>query len=568
MAALVVGVVALPLSMALAIASDVPPQYGLYTAIIAGITCALLGGTRFQVTGPTAAFVVILVPIVHAHGIGGLLVAGMMAGVMLVLMGLARLGKLMQFVPHPVTSGFTMGIGLVIGLLQLKDAFGLKACPASGPMPQGCLAKSEGTIDYLGRLFEARGGINGWDLAIAVLTLALLIVVPKIIKKIPAPLIALTLVSVLVLLAQRLFPDAWHFHATTIGSKFHYTLSGGQTGNGIPPLPPLPMLPWNIVDGTHPAFSLDYHTIRELLPSAFAIAMLGAIESLMAAVVVDGMSGTRHDPNAELIALGVGNILCPFFGGIAATGALARTATNIRAGARSPLAAVMHAIFILACTIALAPLVGYLPMAGLAALLILVAKNMSEARHFFRLSRIAPKHDVIVMLTCFGLTVVFDMVIAVTVGVVLAALLFMRRMSVLTKAELEEPAELKVDVPPGVRVYEIAGPLFFGAAKSAMEVLHTVGDKDHTYVLDMKAVPTIDATGLVALESVLDRLRRSKIKVIFAGLAPEISEVLDRAGIKREAGKIAYAPDVETAISMAIVHAARVVKEASGPVAA
>jgi SulP family sulfate permease len=568
MAALVVGVVALPLSMALAIASDVPPQYGLYTAIIAGITCALLGGTRFQVTGPTAAFVVILVPIVHAHGIGGLLVAGMMAGVMLVLMGLARLGKLMQFVPHPVTSGFTMGIGLVIALLQLKDAFGLKACPASGPMPAGCLAKSEGTIDYLGRLFEARGGINGWDLAIAVLTLALLILIPKIIKRIPAPLIALTLVSIAVLLAQRLFPDAWHFHATTIGSKFHYTLSGGQTGNGIPPLPPLPMLPWNIVDGTHPAFSLDYHTIRELLPSAFAIAMLGAIESLMAAVVVDGMSGTRHDPNAELIALGVGNILCPFFGGLAATGALARTATNIRAGARSPLAAVMHAIFILACTIALAPLVGYLPMAGLAALLILVAKNMSEARHFFRLSRIAPKHDVIVMLTCFGLTVVFDMVIAVTVGVVLAALLFMRRMSVLTKAELEEPAELKVDVPPGVRVYEIAGPLFFGAAKSAMEVLHTVGDKDHTYVLDMKAVPTIDATGLVALESVLDRLRRSKIKVIFAGLAPEISEVLDRAGIKREAGKIAYAPDVETAISMAIVHAARVVKEASGPVAA
>jgi SulP family sulfate permease len=566
MAALVVGVVALPLSMALAIASEVPPQYGLYTAIIAGITCALLGGTRFQVTGPTAAFVVILVPIVHQHGIGGLLVAGMMAGVMLVIMGLARLGKLMQFVPHPVTSGFTMGIAVVIGVLQLKDAFGLKACPLTGPAPEGCLAKSEGTIDYLHRLVEARGGINGWDVGVAVLTLALLIYIPKIIKKVPAPLIGLTLVSVLVLLAQHFFPEGWHFHVTTIGSKFHYTLAGGQTGNGIPPLPPMPLLPWNLADATHPAFSLDYHTIRELLPAAFAIAMLGAIESLMAAVVVDGMSGTRHDPNAELIALGIGNILCPFFGGIAATGALARTATNIRAGARSPFAAVMHSIFILACTIALAPLVGYLPMAGLAALLIVVAKNMSEARHFFRLSRIAPRHDVIVMLTCFGLTVVFDMVIAVTVGVVLAALLFMRRMSVLTKAELEEPHELKVDVPPGVRVYEIAGPLFFGAAKSAMEVLHTVGDKDHTYILDMKAVPTIDATGLVALESVLDRLRRSKIKVIFAGLAPEISEMLDRAGIKREVGKIAYAPDVETAISMAIVHAARVAKEA--PVAA
>ncbi|MBV8756777.1 MAG: C4-dicarboxylic acid transporter DauA [Deltaproteobacteria bacterium] len=567
MAALVVGVVALPLSMALAIASEVPPQHGLYTAIIAGITCALLGGTRFQVTGPTAAFVVILVPIVHAHGLGGLLVAGMMAGVMLVIMGLARLGKLMEFVPHPVTSGFTMGIAVVIGVLQLKDAFGLKACPAAGAVP-GCLAKSEGTIDYLRRLVEARSGINGWDVGIAVLTLALLIAIPKLIKRIPAPLIALTAVSLVVVLLQHVLPDGWHFHATTIGSKFHYTLAGGQTGNGIPPLPPMPVLPWQMADASHPAFSLDYHTIRELLPSAFAIAMLGAIESLMAAVIVDGMSGTRHDPNSELIALGIGNILCPFFGGIAATGALARTATNIRAGARSPFAATMHAVFILACTIALAPLVGYLPMAGLAALLMMVARNMSEARHFFRLTRIAPKHDVLVMLTCFALTVVFDMVIAVTVGVVLAALLFMRRMSVLTRAELEEPAELKSEVPAGVRVYQIAGPLFFGAAKSAMETLHTVGDKDHTYILDMHLVPTIDATGLVALESVLDRLHRSKIKVIFAGLAPEVSDMLDRAGIKRVVGKIAYAPDVETAISMAIVHAARLAKGDTGPVAA
>src|SRR5678816_4356996 len=257
-------------------------------------------------------------------------------------------------------------------------------------------------------------------------------------------------------------------------------------------------------------------------------------DRLMAAVIADGMGGSRHDPNAELIALGVGNILCPFFGGIAATGALARTATNIRAGARSPLASAMHAIFILACTIALAPLVSYLPMAALAALLILVARNMSEARHFFRLARIAPKHDVIVMLTCFTLTVVFDMVIAVTVGVV-----------------LETASELKIDVPPGIRVYEIAGPLFFGAAKSAMEALHTVGDKDHTYILDMRHVPAFDATGLVALESVLDRLHRSKVKIIFAGLTPEVSDMFHRAGIKRELGKIAYAPDVETAVSMA-----------------
>ncbi len=550
LAALVVGVVALPLSMALAIACDLPPQHGLYTAIIAGVVCSLLGGTRFQVTGPTAAFVVVLLPIVHKFGLGGLLVAGLMAGVILLAMGLARLGKLMQFVPHPVTSGFTMGIAVVIALLQLKDVFGVE--PVAGTFPH-----SEGTMGFLGVLWDTRGAINYWDVGIAVLTVGLLLGLPKIVKRIPVPLIALVVVAGLVVLAGDVLPADWHFHATTIGSKFSYDLGGGQTGHGIPPLPPLPGLPWNVADTVHPAFTLNYHTIRELLPSAFAIAMLGAIESLMSAVVADGMAGTRHDPNAELIALGIGNILCPFFGGIAATGALARTATNIRAGARSPLAATMHAIFVLACTIALAPLVSYLPMAALAGLLIIVARNMSEARHFVRLVRVAPKHDVLVMLTCFGLTVVFDMVIAVTVGVVLAALLFMRRMSVLTNVELESPSDLRIHVPPGIRVYELAGPLFFGAAKSAMEALHIAGDKDHTYILEMRHVPTMDATGLVALESVLDRLRRSKVKVIFAGLTPEVTDILARAGIQREVGKIAYAPDVETAVSMAIVHAAR-----------
>ena len=545
MAALVVGVVALPLSMALAIACDVPPQHGLYTAIIAGVVCSLLGGTYFQVTGPTAAFVVILLPIVHKYGVGGLLVAGMLAGLMLIGMGLARLGKLMQFVPHPVTSGFTMGIAIVIGVLQLKDVFGVK------------LPRTEGVFEYFEALFEARHAFNYWDVGIAAITLGMLLALPKVIKRIPVPLVALVIVAVLVVIASHVFPADWGFHATTIGSKFTYPLGGGEVGHGIPPLPPLPVMPWQVADPGHPPFELNLQVIRELLPSAFAIAILGAIESLMAAVIADGMGGGRHDPNAELIALGIGNVICPFFGGIAATGALARTATNIRAGARSPLAAAMHAIFILACTIALAPLVSYLPMAALAALLIIVARNMSEARHFFRLARIAPKPDVIVMLTCFTLTVVFDMVIAVTVGVVLAALLFMRRMSVLTHVELESASELKIEVPPGIRVYEIAGPLFFGAAKSAMEALHNVNDKDHTYILDMRHVPTMDATGLVALESVIDRLNRSKVKIIFAGLSTEMSELFARAGIKRVLGKIAYAPDVETAISMAIVHAAR-----------
>ncbi|HEV7559850.1 MAG TPA: C4-dicarboxylic acid transporter DauA [Kofleriaceae bacterium] len=548
---LVVGVVALPLSMALAIACDVPPQHGLYTAIVAGLICALLGGTRFQVTGPTAAFVVILVPIVHAHGLAGLLVAGMMAGVLLVLMGLARLGRLMQFVPHPVTTGFTAGIAVVIACLQLKDAFGLRGC--TDVLTTGCMPRTEGTLNYLEVVWDLRSVINYWDVGIAVVTIGLLLWLPKILKRIPAPLIALIAVSLLLLLCQSVLPADWHFHATTIGSRFT-SIVDGQPVRGIPPLPPLPVLPWH--EGTHP-FVLDYHTIRELLPAAFSIAILGAIESLMAAVVADGMSGTTHDPNAELISLGIANIVCPFFGGIAATGALARTATNIRAGARSPLSAVFHAIFVLACTIALAPLVAYLPMAGLAGLLIIVARNMSEARHFVRLTRIAPRADVLVMLTCFFLTVAFDMVIAVEVGVVLAALMFMRRMSTLTKVELETAVQTSYEIPAGIRLYQIAGPMFFGAAKSAMEALHATGGKDHTVILSMDRVPTMDATGLVAFESALDRLNRSDIKVILAGTMPEVAQILDHAGIHRTPGKIGFAPDVETAVSMAIVHAAR-----------
>jgi SulP family sulfate permease len=548
---LVVGVVALPLSMALAIACDVAPQHGLYTAIIAGVICALLGGTRFQVTGPTAAFVVILLPIVHRYGLTGLLIAGMMAGVILVAMGLARLGRLMQFVPHPVTTGFTAGIALVIGLFQLKDVFGLKACTATPTA--GCMPRTEGTVEYLIGLWDARGGINPWDVGIAVVTVALLLYLPRILKRVPAPLVALTFVSIAVVILDRLIPG---FAATTIASKFHYTI-GGVQHPGIPPLPPLPIVPWEAAGG------IDYHTIRELLPSAFAIAMLGAIESLMAAVVADGMSGTEHDPNSELIALGIANIVCPFFGGIAATGALARTATNIRAGARSPVSAALHAVFLLACTIVLAPLVGYLPMAALAGLLLIVARNMSEARHFVRLARIAPRSDVMVMLTCFGLTVLFDMVVAVTFGVMLAALMFMKRMAVMTRADLKSVTDTRFEVPEGVRVYEIAGPLFFGAAKTAMETLNVIGKQDHTIILAMQHVPTIDATGLVALESVLDRLYRSNMKVIFAGLTEEVNEILDRAGIKRVPGRLAYAPDVETAISMAIVHAARIGKSAA-----
>jgi len=546
MAGMVVGVVALPLSMALAIASEVPPQHGLYTAIIAGVACALLGGTRFQITGPTAAFVVILVPVVREFGVGGLLVAGMLAGLIQIGMGLAKLGRLMTFIPHPVTTGFTSGIAVVIATLQLKDVLGIH-------MPRAAHTYFDGWR----LMWQARGTISGWEIAVAGFTLALLLGVPKLTRKVPAPLIALTAAAVAVVLATR-FIDG--FHVVTIGSKY------ASTG-GIPQQPPLPLLPWHMPGPGGHAFALDWATIQALMPSAFAIAMLGAIESLLAAVVADTMSGTSHEPNSELIAVGIGNVICPFFGGIPATGALARTATNINAGATSPFAAIFHSLLVLACTVALAPLVGYLPMAAMAALLLIVAKNMSEARHFAHLVRVAPRSDVIVLLTCFSFTVIFDMVIAVSVGVVLAALLFMRRMAEIADTKLETEAVAHFELPKGIRVYEIAGPLFFGAAQKAANVVGQVHKERGTVVLNVSKVPVMDATGLVALETMLAKLRRSGLKVILAGVNPQPAEVLERAGIRREPGVLAFAPDLDTALSMAIVHTARIGPSADNPVA-
>jgi sulfate permease, SulP family len=542
MAGLVVGVVALPLSMALAIASGVAPQQGLYTAIVAGIACALLGGTQFQITGPTAAFVVILLPVVRDFGLSGLLIAGLMAGVMQVGMGLARLGRLMTFIPHPVTTGFTTGIALVIATIQLKDVLGLELAGAP-----------ESFFDRLELMWRARGSASGWEMLIAAFTLGLLIFVPRITRKVPAPLVALTAAAGLAVLLSRMVDG---FEVATIGSRY----------GGIPQEPPLPLLPWNLPGAGGGETVLSFATIRALLPSAFAIAMLGAIESLLAAVVGDTMAGTKHEPNSELIAVGIGNILCPFFGGIPATGALARSATNINAGARSPLSSVIHALFVLTCTIALAPLVSYLPMAAMGALLLVVARNMSEARHFAHLLRVAPRSDTVVLLTCFGLTVAFDMVISVTVGVVLAALLFMRRMAEITNTRMDTTAFGQFELPKGVRLFEIAGPLFFGATQKAVSVLDQVQkERGGSVVLDLSRVPVMDATGLVALETILSKLRRNGQKVILAGVNPQPAEVLARAQIKREPGHLAYAPDLDTALSMAIVHTSRTRMPTSQP---
>jgi len=533
MAGIVVGIVALPLSMALAIAIGAPPQHGLYTAIVAGMAVALLGGCRFQVTGPTAAFVVILAPIVTKHGLSGLLVAGFFAGLMLVAMGLARMGSLIQYIPYPVTTGFTTGIATVIATLQIKDVLGLQ----TGVMPDPYMEK-------ILALWHARTTLHLAELGVAAATLALLLVVPRVIKRIPAPLLAIGLVSLAAAGLHAFHPS---FSVATIGSRFHTTVNGVEIA-GIPSVMPTPAFPWGPKGFT-------FGLLRDLLPSAFAIAMLGAIESLLSAVIADGMTNTKHDPNAELVGLGIGNLLAPIFGGIAATGALARTATNIRTGARSPLASVTHAIVVLLAILFLAPLVAYIPMASLAALLLLVAWNMSEVHHFVGLVKIAPKSDVFVLVTCFLLTVFFDMVIAVSIGFVLAAILFMRRMSELTESTLQLDSSQEgglLALPPNTILYEINGPLFFGAAQKAMGVLDEArGSRFRVLIIHLGRVPAMDATGLVALEQAILGILRTGKKVILAGPLPRPHSIFQNAKLEAKHPGLSIAPDLVAATAVA-----------------
>ncbi|HAZ12161.1 MAG: C4-dicarboxylic acid transporter DauA [Bdellovibrionales bacterium GWA2_49_15] len=539
MSGLVVAIVAIPLGMALAIASGVPPQYGLYTVIIGGGIVALLGGSRFQVTGPTAAFVVILAPIAHKFGLGGLLVAGLMAGIMLLGMGLVRMGRLIQFIPYPVTTGFTTGIAVVILTLQLKDFFGLQVAE----MP-------ERFIEKVLALFRARGSASFIEFAIGAGTLFILIFWRKINKKIPAPLVALTIASVVTAVINNLFSS---LHIATIGSRFTYNLRG-VIGHGIPQALPHLDWPWRYFAPGEQIFKLTLESFESLLASAFAIAMLGAIESLLSAVVADGMAQTKHDPDAELVALGMGNILCPFFGGIAATGAIARTATNIRYGASSPLSSVLHAFFTLVIVLLFAPYVSYLPMAGLAALLMLVAYNMSEMHHFFHILRVAPKSDVVVLLLCFFLTVVFDMVIGVTVGVVLASLLFMRRMASISSVQAytgSSHPHLVDSLPKEILLYGIAGPLFFGAAENAAEALDDITDGIKAVIFSLEDVPAMDVTGMVALESAINKLTTQNRYVYLVGVQPQPQKLFDRGDLFQKNKRVFICKDVAEGIRRA-----------------
>lgn len=539
LAGLVIGIIALPLSMALAIAVGVAPQYGLYTAIIAGIAAAVLGGSRTQVTGPTASFV-ILAPIFAKFGLAGLLIAGFLGGTILVVLGLMRMGRFIEFIPHPVTTGFTAGIALVIAAMQVKDFFGLTIDGNPEHLPERVLA-----------MWDARGTALGAEAAVGAFTLGLLLFLPRITRKVPAPLIALPLAGVAAAVASSCIPD---FHVATVASRFQ-TVVGGELIHGIPQLPPLPLLPWNLGGPDGAPFELSFATVRALLSGAFAIAMLGAIESLLSAVVADGMARTRHDPDVELVGQGCANMLVPFFGGIPATGALARTGTNIRYGARSPISSVVHSLTILGAMLILAPLLGHLPMAALAAMLLIVARNMFDARHFVNILRVAPRSDVTVMLVCFGLTVVFDMMIGVSVGLMLASFLFMSRMASVTKTELVGAShpDLQAPIPPGVLVYEISGPLFFGAAERAMARLRLGGEDARVVVLLLEGVHAMDATGLVALESTMQPLLKDKGTVILTGVCEQPLSVLRKAGFLDRPG-ILFAANPKAALEYAALH--------------
>lgn len=533
-AGLSVGVIAVPLSLALAIASGVPPQQGLYTAIVAGLLIALTGGSRYSVSGPTAAFVVILHPIAQQHGLPGLLVATMLAGLMLIAFGWGRLGQLVEFIPHPVTTGFTAGIATVIASLQLKDFFGVS--PAVVP---------EHFVGRVLAVLAALPQLHPGECFIGVSTLLVALLWPRLRTPLPAYLAGALYAGV----AAWLLNHSGLWQVTTIADRFSYVVDG-LSHPGIPRMLPSPDLPWHLPGADGQPLHIDLPLMKQLMSAAFAIAVLGAIESLLCAVVADGMTGRRHDPDAELVAQGLGNLVAPLFGGIPATGALARTAANIRAGARSPLASVIHAVFVLVSMIAIAPLLSQLPMAGLAALLLLVAWNMSERKKFWRVLRTAPRTDVMLLLMCFALTVLVDMVVAISAGVVLGALVFMHRMAKVSQVQLvgEGEPQAPPGLPKGVRYYTVAGPLFFGAAERALSVLRRFDPKVRAVLLDLAHVPTIDITGLLALEGAIDELNAGGIFVALCNAQPEVLRVLVEGGHRRRHGLLHYYRSLDAAV--------------------
>ncbi|MDI2113417.1 C4-dicarboxylic acid transporter DauA [Commensalibacter nepenthis] len=537
LAGLTIGTVAVPLSMALAIATGVPPEHGLYTAIVAGALIALTGGSRFNISGPTAAFVVILFPIVKDYGIGGLLLATMMAGIILLLMGLSKMGQLIRFVPYPVILGFTAGIAIIIAILQIPDFLGLHTSKLG-----------DNFIENISIIFSSLGTINPYEMGVGLFTLILLILWPKFKIPLPAPLVGLIVGGIVAYFINKGINGA---DIKTIASNFTWN-ANGTSGNGIPPIPPSLIMPWALPGPDGQPLMITFNLIHSLIGPAFAIATLGAIESLLCAVIADELTNTKHNPNAELIGQGIGNIIAPLFGGITATAAIARTATSIRSGAKSPIAAIIHAIFVLLAVVLFASLLGYVPMASLGALLFIVAWNMSEAKHCIQTIKTAPRSDVSVLLICFGLTIIFDMVIAVAVGVALSAILFIRSMTHASKTSLiEEHPELD-EIAKDVVVFDINGPLFFGVTERTIASFRSY-DNLHKkiIILDMKDVISMDGTTISGLQSIKKQIFNNDQSLIFVGVSTEIILSLKRAGLQKTQGRLTYCSNFQHARNIA-----------------
>jgi SulP family sulfate permease len=535
MAGVIVGIVALPLAIAFGIASGVSPEKGLFTAVIAGFIISFFGGSKVQIGGPTGAFIVIVYGIIQQFGVAGLAVATMIAGVMLIAMGLLRLGSVIKFIPYPVVVGFTSGIALTIFTTQIKDLFGLQ----TGPLPGDFIHK---WITY-GQFLDT---VNLWSLAIGLITVVVIFITPKFSKKIPGSLIAIIVMTIVVYILREKMGIT---NIETIGDRF-----------SIDPSLPKAVAP-----------EITFDVVQTLLPTAFTIAMLGAIESLLSATVADGVTGDKHDSNTELVAQGIANIVTPIFGGIPATGAIARTMTNINNGGKTPVAGIIHAVVLLLIMLFLGNLTKHIPMACLAGVLVVVSYNMSEWRTFKSLLK-NPKSDVAVLITTFLLTVIFDLTIAIEIGLLLAVVLFIRRISETTQISIfrnEVRASVYVEggvdsekliVPKGVEVYEIEGPFFFGVASKFEETMKQIGDKPKIRIIRMRKVPFIDSTGTHNLQNFIKMSAKDKTKILLSGVNDNVRAVLVKVGIEDELG----AENICSNINEALVRAGELLNSATG----
>ncbi|NPD92606.1 SulP family inorganic anion transporter [Xylanibacter muris] len=527
MAGIIVGIVALPLAIAFGIASGVTPEKGIITAIVAGLVVSVFGGSKVQIGGPTGAFIIIIYGIIQQYGIEGLTIATLMAGGFLVLFGVLRLGTIIKYIPYPIIVGFTSGIAVTIFTTQIKDLFGLTIADVPSDF-----------IEKWGVYFRHFDTIDPWSSLIGVVSVVIIAVTPRFSKKIPGSLIAIIFMTVAGLLLKNF---AGVFTVETIGDRF-------AISNELPEAQ-LPQMTWD--------------TIKSLVSPAITIAVLGAIESLLSATVADGVIGDHHDSNTELIAQGLANLATPLFGGIPATGAIARTMTNINNGGKSPVAGIVHAGVLLLIFLFLMPLAQYIPMACLAGVLVVVSYGMCGWRSFKALMR-NPKSDVTVLLITFFLTIVFDLTVAIEVGLIIACLLFMKRMSettdvkvVLDEIDPNEETDIKVGnlehltIPEGVEVYEINGPYFFGAGNKFEEMMAAFGDRPKVRIIRMRKVPFVDSTGIHNLTNLCMMSKKEGIHIVLSGVNPKVHNTLEKAGFEDMIGRENICSHINTALSKA-----------------